>query len=106
MRLAERQCEPCEVGGAPLTAAEAQKLARETPEWSVLEKAIERQFQFKDFREAVAFVNRVADAAEEQGHHPDISIYYSKVRLTLSTHKTGGLTENDFILAAKIDRLV
>ena len=67
---------------------------------------IERQFRFKDFREAIAFVNKVADLAESEGHHPDIFISWNKVRLTLTTHKIGGLSRNDFVLAAKIDELL
>ena len=84
---------------------DAGELATSVPQWTLLEKQIEREFKFKDFRQAMAFVNRVADAANEQDHHPDIQISYSRVRLTLSTHKIGGLSQNDFILAAKIDRL-
>jgi 4a-hydroxytetrahydrobiopterin dehydratase len=65
-----------------------------------------RRFEFRDFVQAMRFVNRVADLAEQQGHHPDIAIHWNKVDLTLWTHKIGGLHENDFILAAKINRLL
>ncbi len=105
MALTEEKCVPCEGGEPPLGPDEARALSVQTPEWTVHEKAIERQFTCKDFRAAIAFVNRVADVAEEEGHHPDIYIYYNKVRFELSTHKIGGLSRNDFILAAKIDRL-
>ena len=85
---------------------EAQELAREVPRWRLTEKLIERDFAFKDFREAVDFVNNVADIADAQGHHPDITISYNKVRLTLTTHKIRGLSRNDFIVAAMIDHSV
>jgi len=105
MALAAQQCEPCRVGTPPLAKEEAEELHRQTPQWTLKDKAIEREFQFQDFREAMAFVNRLAEVAEQEGHHPDIYIYYNKVRLELSTHKIGGLSKNDFILAAKIDAL-
>jgi 4a-hydroxytetrahydrobiopterin dehydratase len=103
MKLAEEKCVPCEVGGTPMPIKEAQALAREVPAWVLKEKAIEREFRFKNFREGMAFVNNVAEIAEEEGHHPDIFISYNRVRMTLMTHKIGGLSRNDFILAAKID---
>ncbi len=74
--------------------------------WKVIEeKKISRNFKFKDFKESMRFVNEVADIAEGEGHHPDIHIYYNKVDIELITHEVGGLTENDFIVAAKIDRI-
>lgn len=105
MALSDEKCERCRVGGTPLPAREASELAPSVPQWTLSEKQIEREFKLKDFRQAMAFVNRVADAANEQDHHPDIHISYNRVRLTLSTHKIGGLSRNDFILAAKIDRV-
>ena len=89
-----------------LSAAEAKEAAREVPAWALSEKAIEREFRFKDFREAMAFVDRVADIAEEEGHHPDIWISWNRVKLTLTTHKIGGLSEKDFLVAARVDRAV
>lgn len=76
--------------------------------WNVVDgKQIQKDFKFKDFKEALAFVNKVGDIAEAEGHHPDISIYsWNKVKIELSTHSIGGLSLNDFILAAKIDQLV
>jgi len=68
-------------------------------------KSLERDFPFKDFLEAIAFINRIADVAESENHHPYITISYNKVHLTLSTHKIGGWSRNDFILAAKIDKV-
>lgn len=106
MTLLQEKCRPCQGGEPTLSVAEAEELARQTPEWSLEDKVIERQFRFKDFREAIAFVNKVADLAESEGHHPDISISWNKVRLTLTTHKIGGLSRNDFVLAAKIDELL
>jgi len=80
----------------------------QTPGWRLEEEAsrLKRAFEFEDFVEAIRFVNRVADVAESEGHHPDIAIHWNRVELTLWTHKIGGLHENDFILAAKIDDLL
>jgi 4a-hydroxytetrahydrobiopterin dehydratase len=105
MMLSEEKCVPCRAGGAPLPAEEARELARSAEQWTLSEKRIEREIKFKDFRAAMAFVNQVADLANEQDHHPDICISYNRVRLTLMTHKVGGLTRNDFIMAARIDRI-
>jgi len=75
--------------------------------WQVVgEHHVEKEYRFKDFREALAFTNRVGELAESQGHHPDISLAWGKVKLTIWTHKVDGLTENDFVLAAKADRLL
>lgn len=105
--LLARRCVPCEGGTPPLTSGEVEVLIREVPNWRVAEPAtsISRTFRFKSFPDAVAFVNLVASLAEEEGHHPDITINYRKVTFTLTTHAIGGLSENDFILAAKIDHL-
>jgi 4a-hydroxytetrahydrobiopterin dehydratase len=105
MTLAQETCTPCQAGGNPLPGAEAGYLARGVPLWTLAESRIERNFKFKDFTAAMAFVNRVADAANGQGHHPDIFVSYNRVRLTLTTHKIGGLSRNDFILASRIDEL-
>ena len=107
MTLAGKSCEPCRGGVPPLDAEAARKLAPETPKWELNEEAnrISRRFAFKDFRGALEFVNRVGDLAEAEGHHPDFAIHWNKVDLVLWTHKIGGLHENDFIMAAKIDRL-
>jgi 4a-hydroxytetrahydrobiopterin dehydratase len=106
MKLTEEKCVPCRGDTRPLADDDVRILLKEIPQWSLKDKAIERIFQFKDFRESIKFVNRVADAAEQENHHPDIHIYYSKVHIVLSTHKIGGLSRNDFILAAKIDELL
>jgi len=106
--LRTKKCKPCEGGVLPLSPEEVKHYLSEVPEWEATEDVgkIYRSFKFKNFREAVAFVNRIAELAEEEDHHPDISIYYSKVDLELSTHAINGLSENDFILAAKIDALL
>lgn len=104
--LTTKHCIPCESGTPPMSLDEAQKLLNETLGWKMIgERKITREFNFEDFKEAMSFVNKVADIAEDEGHHPDIYIFYSLVRLTLWTHAAGGLTENDFILAAKVNEL-
>jgi 4a-hydroxytetrahydrobiopterin dehydratase len=106
--LASRACVPCRGGVPPLEPGVAEELRHETPLWKLEENAtrLKRAFEFADFREAMRFVNGVAEIAEREGHHPDIAIHWNKVELTLWTHKIGGLHENDFILAAKIDGLL
>ncbi len=106
MRLSEEKCRPVKAGEAPLSIKEAEDLAREVPLWSLSGMEIKRGLKFGDFRRAVAFVNKLADLAEAEGHHPDILISYNNVTLTLSTHKINGLSRNDFILATKIDMLI
>ncbi len=105
MKLAEMTCNPIKKGTAPLSHTETEALIPQIAAWSLGEKEIKREFRFKDFREAMNFVNKIAAAANEQDHHPDIFISYNIVQLTLSTHKIDGLSLNDFILAAKIDLL-
>ena len=107
MSLEESTCEPCRGGVPPLGSEEAKKLAAETPQWSLSDdaKRISREFALKDFKDALAFVNKVGALAEAEGHHPDFAIHYRKVGLVLWTHKIGGLHRNDFIMAAKIDAL-
>jgi 4a-hydroxytetrahydrobiopterin dehydratase len=105
MKLTEQTCRPIKSGDPPLVRKEAEDLVQQIPSWSLEDKEIKHEFRFKDFREAMEFVNRVAAIANEQDHHPDIAISYNKVRLALSTHKIGGLSLNDFIVAARIDLL-
>lgn len=90
----------------PLSAEESMRRLKALPEWKIVSGELVRTFQFKDFRAALAFVNVVGELAEEAGHHPDIDIRYSRVRLGLTTHDAGGLTAKDFDLAASADRLV
>jgi 4a-hydroxytetrahydrobiopterin dehydratase len=105
--LAAEVCVPCRGGVPPLTAEERRPLlAQLDPAWHVVEEHhLGRDFNFPDFRSALAFTNRVGAIAEEQGHHPDIRISWGKVRVEIWTHKIDGLTRSDFVLAAKIDRL-
>jgi len=104
--LASKTCVPCRGGVPPLKGAEIEPLRREVPGWEVVsEHHIHKVFKFPDFRQALDFVNRVGEVAEEQGHHPDIVLAWGKVEVTLWTHKIDGLTESDFIMAAKIDQL-
>ncbi len=107
MELAKKKCLPCEGGVKPLSAEAAGKLASEVPDWKVTVEPprVSREFKFKDFKRAMKFVNRVADLAEEEGHHPDIHVHWNRVELVLWTHDIGGLSENDFIVAAKVDAL-
>ena len=104
MDLAQKHCVPCEAGTPPLDASSVAERARQVPGWSVVDnKKLLREFTFKDFIESMKFVNTVADIANAEGHHPDIYIFYNLVRLGLSTHAIGGLSDNDFILAAKVN---
>jgi 4a-hydroxytetrahydrobiopterin dehydratase len=88
-----------------MPAAQAQTLLAEVPGWDLADQTLSRTFRFKDFKEAMAFVNQVAGLAEAEGHHPDIHISWNRVRLDLTTHAIKGLSENDFILAAKVNAL-
>ncbi|MGH7829449.1 MAG: 4a-hydroxytetrahydrobiopterin dehydratase [Candidatus Binatia bacterium] len=101
--LTEKRCVPCEGGVPSLGKAEVEKLLAQVPGWSLSGKWITKEFKLKNFVEAMKFVNRVADVAEQEGHHPDIHIHYNLVRFDIWTHAIDGLSENDFILAAKID---
>jgi 4a-hydroxytetrahydrobiopterin dehydratase len=104
--LASRECVPCRGGVPPLDAAEIAKLLKELDGWeAVKEHHLLKRYTFKDFREALAFVNRVGQLSEEQGHHPDIRFGWGYAETTIWTHKIDGLTESDFILAAKIDAI-
>lgn len=102
MKLAEQNCQPV-ANMVPLSLKEAEALLLQVPNWSLADKEISRDFHFKNFRQAMDFVNRVAAIANEQDHHPAIVISYNKVKLILTTHKIGGLSMNDFIMAAKTD---
>jgi 4a-hydroxytetrahydrobiopterin dehydratase len=105
--LAKKQCVPCKGGIPPLKGGELAAFAIQlAPGWRVVnEHHLERDFKFPDFRQALAFTNRVGQLAESQNHHPDIYLAWGKVKLTLWTHKIDGLTESDFIFAAKVDTL-
>lgn len=105
-QLADKQCVPCR-GGVPALKGQAlERLHNGVPEWNVVnEHRLQREFRFPDFKQALEFVNRVGAIAEEQGHHPDILLAWGKVEVTMWTHTVDGLTESDFIIAAKIERL-
>ena len=104
--LAEKQCVPCRGGIPPLRGAELEALKKQVPGWEVVsDHHLKKAFSFPDFQRALDFVNRVGAIAEEQGHHPDIFLAWGKAEITIWTHAIDGLTESDFILAAKIERL-
>ncbi|MDE3169347.1 MAG: 4a-hydroxytetrahydrobiopterin dehydratase [Acidobacteriota bacterium] len=104
--LASKNCVPCRGGVPPLAGKELEKLTKEVPQWNVVNgHHITRAYKFPDFKQALAFVNKVGDVAEQQGHHPDILLSWGKAEVITWTHAINGLTESDFILAAKIDRL-
>jgi 4a-hydroxytetrahydrobiopterin dehydratase len=104
--LAEKKCAPCRGGAPPLKGEELRALARLVEGWEVIDQHhVKKTFKFPNFRAALAFVNKVGELAEAQGHHPDIYLAWGKVEITIWTHKINGLTESDFILAAKIDQL-
>ena len=103
--LASKHCVPCRGGVPPLNSEQIRPLAAEVSNWKVVNNHhIEREFKFPDFKTALDFTNKVGAIAEEQGHHPDIFLAWGKVGVKVWTHKIDGLTESDFIMAAKIDR--
>jgi 4a-hydroxytetrahydrobiopterin dehydratase len=108
MNLIHKHCLPCEGEVPPLSKKEVREYRPHVPLWTVARtgKRIVRTFMFADFKETMLFVRAVAKIAEREGHHPDIHVSYGKVRIELSTHAVGALSKNDFILAAKIDRIV
>ena len=103
--LADKQCVPCRAGAPPLEGQALQDLAGELQAgWQVVDAHhLQRLYEFKDFRQALDFTNRIGEIAERQGHHPDIALSWGKVVVKILTHKIDGLTESDFVLAAKID---
>lgn len=104
--LAERQCVPCRGGVPPLPSDDIKKLQDQLDGWEVVnEHHLRKEYKFEDFKAVQAFVNRVGEIAEEQWHHPDICYGWGRAEITIWTHKIDGLTESDFILAAKIDRI-
>lgn len=104
--MIDRKCEACEGGVPPLSPDEADALGQQTPAWARMGDRIQREWLLKDFAAMVSFVRDVADLAEDEGHHPDIHMTdYRVLRIVLWTHAIHGLSENDYILAAKIDRL-
>ncbi len=104
--LAEMKCRPCQGGQESLKPEQAQQLLKQVSSWELKDNlSISKTFTFKNFREAQRWLDRMADLAEEQGHHPDVSWRYNRVTIELTTHAIVGLSDNDFIMAAKLDRL-
>lgn len=105
-KLSSRECIPCRGGVPPLDSTKITELLKELNGWDVVEEHhLLKSYEFKDFADALAFVNRVGQLSEQQGHHPDICFGWGHATVTIWTHKINGLTESDFILAAKIDTL-
>lgn len=107
MDLVNQKCVPCESGTKPFTHEEAKPYLANVKDWKLEDgvKKIEKKFKFKDFKQALDFVNKVGEIAEQEGHHPDIELGWGKVEIELSTHAIGGLSVSDFIMAAKIDQI-
>ena len=106
--LEEKKCIPCEGGLDAMNEARAKEFQEHTPNWQIIDdnKKIYREFKFKNFRQALAFVNQAGEIAEGEGHHPDIELGWGYVNITIQTHAINGLHENDFILAVKIDKIL
>ena len=104
--LAKKTCIPCKGGVPPLKGAKLNDLLEKLKnDWKIIkEHHLEKEYSFKNFKEALNFTIKVGELAENQGHHPDISLAWGKVKLTIWTHKIDGLTESDFIFAAKADK--
>jgi 4a-hydroxytetrahydrobiopterin dehydratase len=106
MSLARKECVPCKGGVPPLKGDELNRLSEQVEGWDVIEDHhLSKTYKFPNFVKALEFVNKVGNIAEQQGHHPDIFLTWGKVRIETWTHKINGLTESDFILAAKIDEI-
>ena len=104
--LTQKRCVPCAGGTPPLTDGRVKQLLPQIPGWELEEGKLVSRFKFQNFKEAIAFVNKVADLAEAENHHPNISIFgYRNVKLTFYTHAINGLSENDFIMATKVNSL-
>lgn len=105
--LTDKKCVPCEGRMLPLNEEQIKPLLQEVQNWQVIDgKKVQRSFKFKNFVQALGFVNKVGEIAEKEGHHPDINLHgWNKVTIRLSTHAIKGLSENDFIMAAKIDQV-
>lgn len=107
-KLAKKRCKPCEGGVDPLFCEQSEALLKElSPEWMLIDQCrmLARTYTFKNFNEALVFANKVGAIAEEEQHHPDLTLGYGNLGVELTTHAIGGLSENDFIVAAKIDEL-
>ena len=105
IELHQKKCVPCEGYEKPLSPSKVADYLRQVDGWQTDNKTVWKEFKFKNFKETMAFVNNVADLAEQEGHHPDMEVHYSRVKIELWTHAINGLSENDFILASKIDKI-
>ena len=105
MKLSEKKCVPCEGGVPKLTAEETAAMLAHVDGWEARDEKLHKSWTFGDFVEAMDFVNAMAEVAEDEGHHPDFCVHFNRVDVTIWTHAIDGLSENDFILAAKIDEL-
>ena len=103
--LADRRCQPCEGGVAPLDAAAASEMLRPLADWELSGERLEKTFVFRNHYEAMAFVNAIAWVSHRENHHPELTVGYKDVRVRYWTHAIGGLSENDFICAAKLEKL-
>ena len=103
--LSNKQCKPCEGGVPPLTETESRELLKQLDGWALGDKHISKAFEFKNYYQVMAFVNAVAWMTHREDHHPDMTVGYNKCTVEYSTHAVGGLSENDFICAAKLDAL-
>lgn len=108
MDLASKKCLPCEGGEPPLTMAQAQDYLKEVNNWELVDDGslkIKKQFKFPSYMDGIKFVDKIAALAESEGHHPEMMVGWRKVTISLTTHAIGGLSENDFIIASKIDKI-
>ena len=105
MNLTKKKCVPCEAGAKPFNKTQTDELLKQIPGWGLKNGHLSKKFKFRDFKETMKFINSAADIAENEGHHPDFCVHYSKIEMEIWTHAINGLSENDFILAAKIDSL-
>ncbi len=103
--LASKQCKPCEGGVPPLSSDEISVFLQQIDGWQLQDKHISKTYTFKNYYQTMAFVNAVAWVSHREDHHPDMKVSYNQCEVTYTTHATGGLSENDFICAAKIDQL-
>ncbi len=104
--LSQKKCKPCEGGVSPLTAAEADSLLKGLKGWSLADGRLSKTYEFRDYHETMAFVNATAWISHREDHHPDLAVGYNRCRVDYITHAINGLSENDFICAAKIDALL
>lgn len=105
MTLKDKKCVPCEGGSKPYDEQETVSMLKQVPGWSVQYNRLYKEFEFKNFLANMKFINKVAELSESEGHHPDFCVHYNKTQFEIWTHAIDGLSENDFILAAKIDQL-